>query len=260
MTNSRNILTTYVVPAISIVVIALLIALSRTVSWIFNIVLAVYIGAFFAYFIGRSILIFRKRVREVQDYLKSVKTGAIERLDSTDIAKLLERDTEFLSELTALQKRQLKSILLIFVSILVVFILYSVLLHAYIEKMLASMQGEFLRSFIESLIYLVILFGVYVAFTRAFKLSPQLASNIPYTPTKSLIIYKDAIILDDIYLLRAPVPAKNVVINDYKRYIEIELDDEYSKKIQLKRIRLYVKNPRDLWNEVLSKIVQVRRR
>ncbi len=260
MTDSKNILTTYVIPAISIVVIALLIALSRTVSWIFNIVLAVYIGGFFAYFIGKSIWTFKKRMNEVKEYLRSIKTGAIEKLDASDLTKLLERDSEFLSELTSIQKKQLKSIMLIFLSIIIVFALYTLFLHAYVERALIGVKQPFLRSFIESLIYLAILFGVYIAFIRAFKISPQLASNIPYTPMKSLVIYKDAIILDDLYLLRAPVPARNVVINDYRKYIEIELDDEYSKKIQLKRIRLYVRNPRELWNEVLSKIVQIRGR
>ncbi len=258
MTNSRNILTTYVVPAISIVVIALLIALSRTVSGIFNIVLGLYIGAFFAYFIGRSILTFRKRMQEVREYLRNIKSGAIERLGSSDIAKLMEKDTEFLSELASIQKKQFKSLMMIFVAILAVFLIYSSFLHSYIEHMLSGIQGEFLKSFTESIIYLAILFGVYIAFVKIFKISPQMASNIPYTPMKSLVIYKDAIILDDIYLLKAPVPAKNVVINDYRKYIEIELDDEYSKKLQLKKIRIYVKNPRELWNDVLSKIVQIK--
>jgi len=251
-------LITYVLPAASIVIIALLSALARTYNNpLFSILIFVYVGAFFGYFIGRAIWNFRKRLKEVHDYLKSVKTGALERLDSTDIAKLLERDTEYMKELTTIQKKQFRGLLLLLGLLFGFLILYTAFLGHYIHAAVSSIQNVFLRHFAESLLYLAIFFAAYILLIRFFRISPRAITDIPYTPMRSLVIYKDAIILDDIYLLKAPILAKKVTIDDRRKFIEIELEDKYGEKVQLRKVRLYVKSPRELWEQVLSKIVKI---
>ncbi|NPA99911.1 MAG: DUF2208 domain-containing protein [Crenarchaeota archaeon] len=257
-----TILLTYVVPAVSIVVISFLSALAAAYnSPIYNYIIIGYIAALFIAFMAQAGLTFRKKMREVKEYLKNVKHGAVERLATQDLMKLIEKDSEYISEITRIQKKQFKNILIVFGILMVLVLLYMTVLGRFISMILSTVSSKFWRAFLETFIYFSILIVIYIAMMRALKLTPsspgQMMIDIPYAPMRSLVIYKDAIILDDIYLLKAPIKARKVIINEKRRFIEIELEEEYAKKVGIRRVRLYVKNPKELWNECLSKIVQV---
>ncbi len=257
-----TILLTYVVPAVSIVVISFLSALAAAYnSPIYNYIIIGYIAALFIAFMAQAGLTFRKKMKEVQEYIKNVKHGAIERLATQDLMKLIEKDSEYISEITRIQKKQFKNILIVFGILMILVLLYMTVLGRFISMILSTISSKFWRAFLETFIYFSILIIIYIAMMRVLKLTPsspgQMMIDIPYAPMRSLVIYKDAIILDDIYLLRAPIKAKKVIINEKRRFIEIELEEEYAKKVGVRKVRLYVKNPKELWNDCLSKIVQV---
>ncbi|NPA23055.1 MAG: DUF2208 domain-containing protein [Crenarchaeota archaeon] len=257
-----TILLTYVIPAISIVVISFLSALAAAYnSPIYNYIIIGYIAALFIAFMAQAGLTFRRKMKEVREYVKNVKHGAVERLASQDLMKLIEKDSEYISEITKIQKKQFKNILIVFGILMILVLLYMTVLGRFISMILATVSSKFWRAFLETFIYFSILIVIYIAMMRVLKLTPsspgQMMLDIPYAPMRSLVVYKDAIILDDIYLLKAPIKAKKVIINEKRRFIEIELDEEYAKKVGVRRVRLYVKAPKELWNECLSKIVQV---
>ncbi len=256
-----SILVTYVIPIISIVIISFLSALAAAYSNpIYNYIVIGYIVALFAVFIAQAGITFRRKIKEVREYLKNVKHGALERLSTQDLMKLVEKDSEYISEITKIQKKQFKNILVIFGVLMLLVLLYTTVLGRFISDMLSVVHNKFWRAFFETFTYFSILIVIYVVLMKYLRLTPSshMVIDIPYAPMRSLVIYRDAIILDDVYLLRAPIKAKRVVINERRRFVEMELEDDYSRKIGIRRVRLYVKSPKELWNDVLSKIVQVR--
>ena len=256
-----TILITYVVPIVSIVIISFLSALAVAYNNpVFNYIVIAYIIALFAIFIGQAGITFRRKMKEVREYIKNVKHGAIERLAAQDLMKLIEKDSEYISEITKIQKRQFKNILVVFGILMLLVLLYMTVLGKFISSMLSIIHDKFWRAFCETFTYFSILIIIYVVLMKYLRLTPSshMVIDIPYAPMRSLVIYRDAIILDDVYLLKAPIKAKKVVINEKRRFVELELDDDYSRNVGIRRVRLYVKTPKELWNDVLSKMVQVR--
>ncbi len=259
MRDRSSIIVTYVLPALAVLIIPLLVALGQTYHTpVFEYLVIVYIVAIMGAMFAKVGLAFRKRMKEVHEYLKNVKTGALERLSSADLSKLIEKDTEYVRELVSIQKRQLRNVLITLGTFFAIFIIYSIFFSKYVATLFSGIKNTFWRTFLQTLTYFSIFVVAWFVMVRALKIHPMGAMvEIPYTPMRSLVIYRDAIILDEIYLLRAPIKAKKVVINERRKYIEIELEDDYAKQYQLRKIRLYVRSPKDLWNDVLSKMIQV---
>ena len=212
-----------------------------------------------------TVLNLRKRMKEVRDYLKNIKSGALERLTGSDITKVLEKDEEYIRELTKFSKKQFRSILILFGLLGLAFIIYvfglSHAVNSLVKILKHSIENPFQISFIKYIIYFTILFTIVYGVTRVLRLGfftpAEFTSSLPYTPTRSIVVFKDALILDDIYLLKAPIQVKQVIINEKRKFIELELTDDYRKILPSQKVRIYIRNPREFWEQLLSKLVKV---
>ncbi len=254
---------TYLTAAISIAVVALAFAWGEVsgntaLSW--GIGIAWLVGIIFLP-IGITLANARKRMKEAQSYVKSVRHGAIERLTGADIAKAIEKDPEFVAEMRRLAGRQLRNMILMFMIVIPVFFGYTYGLAPLIGSTLErSGLSDLARAYVRYLVYFGILFALIVAISRALRFGPegqQISSALPYTPMRSITLFRDALILDDMYLLRAPILVKQILIDERRRFLEISLSSEYKAPTPSSRIRLYVRSPREFWEEKLSRLVKL---
>ncbi len=81
-------------------------------------------------------------------------------------------------------------------------------------------------------------------------------TNYPYTVTKELVIFRDAMLIDGMYLLKSPIPVKQVIINEKRRFIEFELTKPLA-GLPYTRVRIYSKAPRDLWERSLRGLFKI---
>ncbi len=81
-------------------------------------------------------------------------------------------------------------------------------------------------------------------------------TDYPYTVTKELIIFRDAMLIDGMYLLKSPIQVRQIVINEKRRFIEFQLSKPLS-GLPYTKIRIYHKSPRDLWDRAMKNLFKV---
>lgn len=230
------------------------------------------IGLFIAYFIiifGFSMYVgYRSYVRNRNESEQYRRRQALSRLTSEDIRKAMERDYELSKEYSALSKKMFLNLGLMIVLLVAVLLVYSILFNKILSLVtliftnvtLPQSTVEFMRYFITYLVMFGVWFAVFyvVAKYTGLPFLSQGAStmqNIPYIPTKSVAFYKDAVIFDDLYVLKAPLEADNVMVDERRRFIEITLRKPTS-SIPYRRLRIYVRDPKGIWEKYVSKYLE----
>lgn len=232
-------------------------------SWLTPVLVITYITLFFGVMIGIGVKNFRKRMREVRQYLSSIKSGAVEKLTKDDIVKVLEKDAEYVRETSTYTKKQLKNMGIMLIIFIVIAVSYSTFLSHHLDVLSKSLGTNlglsvFWLKFVKYLIYFAILLAFLIIIPRifGFHLFPKTESlGIPYIPLKEIVFYKDAIILDNMYLLKAPLKVKQVIVNEKRRFIELEFSEVQA--LPSTKLRIYVKSPRDFWENLLSRYVKI---
>ncbi|WP_069807363.1 DUF2208 family protein [Vulcanisaeta thermophila] len=249
-------------------------------TYITMVVIIAYLVVFFGIVIAIGIRSTRARLREIENYMKSTRGGAVEKLTRDDFMKAMEKDPEYASETNRFVKSQLKNLIVLMVVLIGLIILYTYVLSGpfvTLSKYLAThfnigaalkpwftstveQANLFYAYFIDYLIYFAVFFVLmYVIFrlTRTpFMTTNVQISNFPYTVTKELIIYKDAMLLDGMYLLKSPISIKSLMINEKRRFIEFELSKPLP-GLPYTRIRIYYKSPRELWEESMKNLFKL---
>jgi len=231
------------------------------------------IGLFIAYFIiifGASIFMgyksYSKNRSESEQYRRR---QALSRLTGEDIRKAMERDYELPREYSALSKKMFLNLGIMLALLIAVLVVYSALFNrisAAISILLGNYPSmaqstlEFLRYFITYLIMFGIWFAVFYMVAKYTGLpylsqSTSMMQNIPYIPTKGVTFYKDAMILDDLYVLKAPLDAESVTVDERRRFVEITLKKPTS-TIPYRRLRIYARDPRGIWEKYVSKYLE----
>ena len=192
---------------------------------------------------------------------------ALSRLDRDDIVKAMEKDYELGREYSALSKRVLINLGILLALMVVVLVVYAVFygrLASVVEYTLASVgfSSEFYRLFMTYfLTYLIMFAAWFMVFYLAARYSglPYLTQsaasalqNMPFIPTKGVVFYKDAMILDEMYVVKAPLDVDSVKIDERRRFVEITLKKPIS-TIPYRRLRIYARDPRGIWEKYISK-------
>ncbi len=243
---------------------------------IMSIIIFAYIAAFLGAAFAFSIKRFRAGAKEVESYLRGVKSGAILKLTREDFLKAIERDPEHAVEMNRAFKAQMKGLLLSLGIVIVALMALSIFSH-YIESFalyITSTFGlyrykpwfvhtieesiEFYKYLINYLIYFTAFFTLVYVVLRVVRapLFGMARMDMPYTVNKELIAFKDALIIDGMFLLRAPIEVRQVVINERRRFLEFELVRPLP-GIPYRRIRIYHRSPRDLWEGVLKGLFRI---
>lgn len=82
------------------------------VTWI---IVIAYLVIFFGIVIAIGIRSTRVRFREIEEYMKSTKSGAIEKLTRDDFIKAMEKDPEYVQETNRFVKSQMKNLIILMV-------------------------------------------------------------------------------------------------------------------------------------------------
>ncbi|ADY00793.1 hypothetical protein VMUT_0582 [Vulcanisaeta moutnovskia 768-28] len=280
--NLRSKVLRYLWPILFTIVFALVGAwgnVSHETSITYIIVIA-YLAIFFGIVITIGIRSTRVRFREIEEYMKSTKSGAIEKLTRDDFMKAMEKDTEYAQEMNKFVKAQMKNLVILMVVLIGLLMLYTYVLSGpfitlakYISN--AVNIGYYLKPwftqtieeanlyyayFIDYLIYFGVFFVLMYVIFRMMRM-PFMTTNVqvtdyPYTVTKELIIFKDAMLIDGMYLLKSPIPVKQIIINEKRRFIEFQLSKPLS-GLPYTKIRIYHKSPRELWDKVMKNLFKV---
>ncbi|GGP19963.1 hypothetical protein GCM10007981_05780 [Thermocladium modestius] len=244
-------------------------------SWLSIGVFVGYLVIVFGAMIAMSYRTYRSNAAEIEKYKKQ---SALGKLDPDEIRKAMERDSELQKEYSQMSKGMFKNMFILLALLLVIIFIYPTLLSTVVNKFISAIITDyaaglatFYRSFLSYFFGYLVLFGVwflvFYVLSRALKLpfagqSANPMGNLPMIPSKGVIFYRDAFILDGSYIMRTPMAVKKVLINERRRFVEIELEQGPKDKkrnpmtMPYQRIRLYTKSPRELWNKVLSKYFQ----
>ena len=117
----------YVWPVVLILVFAALgawgnIAHEAFIVWVLVII---YLAAFFGIVIAIGIKNTRARLREIENYIKANKGGAVEKLTRDDFIKAMEKDPEYVEETNKFVKSQLKNLIILMVVLIGLLVLYT---------------------------------------------------------------------------------------------------------------------------------------
>ena len=247
------------------------------VTWV---IVIVYLVVFFGIVMVVGIRSTRTRLREIEDYMKASKGGAVEKLTRDDFMKAMEKDPEYVQETNKFVKSQLKNMVILMVILIGLLMLYTYVLSgpfvtlsgyianstnmgAYAKPWFTQTIEEanrFYAYFIDYLIYFGIFFVLMYVIFRIMRM-PFMTTNVqitdyPYTVTKELIIFKDAILIDGMYLLKSPIPVKQVIINEKRRFVEFELTRPLT-GLPYTKVRIYSKSPRELWDKTMKSLFKV---
>lgn len=239
------------------------------------VLVAAYVAVFFGIMIFYGIRNARRRIKDIEDYVRDNKSGAVQRLSRDDFLKAMEKDTEYMSETSRFMRAQFKNTFLVLGVVIALLTAYPFLFSkafydaaSYLEShfpsaglgsWFCSILGvldkcdQFYTHLAVYLIYFGFFFIVMLIITRAMR-APFLTTNIqirdlPYIVSREFVIYKDAIIIDNMYLLRAPIEVNRVVINEKRRFVEFELVKQLP-YLPYTKVRVYTKSPRELWEKM----------
>jgi uncharacterized membrane protein len=272
----------YVWPVVFVLAFAALgawgnIAHETFIVWVLVII---YLAAFFGIVIALGIKNTRARLREIENYMKTNRGGAVEKLTRDDFVKAMEKDPEYVEETSRFVKSQLKNLVILMVVLIGLLVLYTyvlsgpfIVLARYIANSLniggylkpwftntIEEANQFYAYFIDYLIYFgvffVLMYVVFKLLNMPFMSTNVQITNYPYTVTKELVIFKDAMLIDGMYLLKSPIPVKQVIINEKRRFIEFELAKPLA-GLPYTRVRIYSKAPRDLWERSLRGLFKI---
>ncbi|MCG2869340.1 MAG: DUF2208 domain-containing protein [Vulcanisaeta sp.] len=272
----------YVWPVVFVLAFAALgawgnIAHETFIVWVLVII---YLAAFFGIVIALGIKNTRARLREIENYMKTNRGGAVEKLTRDDFIKAMEKDPEYVEETSRFVKSQLKNLVILMVVLIGLLVLYTyvlsgpfIVLARYIANSLniggylkpwftntIEEANQFYAYFIDYLIYFgvffVLMYVVFKLLNMPFMSTNVQITNYPYTVTKELIIFRDAMLIDGMYLLKSPIPVKQVIINEKRRFIEFELTKPLA-GLPYTRVRIYSKAPRDLWERSLRGLFKI---
>lgn len=227
------------------------------------------IGLFIAYFIiifGASFYMgYRAYSRNRAESEQYRKRQALSRLSGDDIRKAMERDLELPKEYSSLGRKMFLSLLVLIVLLIAVIFLYSLIFDRILGVVSAYMSGLNMSpktlSFMEYFVTYLVVFGIwFLVFYLTARLTgiPYLTQgasamqNIPYIPSKGVVFYRDAMILDDLYVIKAPIDAEKVIVDERRRFIEISLKSNTS-GLPYRRLRIYARDPRGVWEKYVSK-------
>ncbi|WP_291764643.1 DUF2208 family protein [Caldivirga sp. UBA161] len=262
---------------------------SKTMMYVLWVVTPVAFAAFFAWgqviknywmpiglFIAYFILIFGiSAYAGYKSYSRNRREGdqyrrrqALSRLTGDDIRKAMERDYELPKEYSALSKKMFLNLGIMIVLLVAVLLVYSTLFNKIAEVIsallgnttMAQSTAVFLRYFITYLIMFGIWFAVFYVVAKYTGLpylsqNTSMMQNMPYIPTKSVAFYKDAVIFDDLYVLKAPLDADSVMVDEKRRFVEIVLKKPMS-NLPYRRLRIYARDPRGIWEKYVSKYLE----
>ncbi|MFP3216508.1 MAG: DUF2208 family protein [Vulcanisaeta sp.] len=272
----------YVWPVVFVLAFAALgawgnIAHETFIVWVLVII---YLAAFFGIVIALGIKNTRARLREIENYMKTNRGGAVEKLTRDDFIKAMEKDPEYVEETSRFVKSQLKNLVILMVVLIGLLVLYTyvlsgpfIVLARYIANSLniggylkpwftntIEEANQFYAYFIDYLIYFgvffVLMYVVFKLLNMPFMSTSVQITNYPYTVTKELVIFRDAMLIDGMYLLKSPIPVKQVIINEKRRFIEFELTKPLA-GLPYTRVRIYSKAPRDLWERSLRGLFKI---
>jgi uncharacterized membrane protein len=272
----------YVWPVVFVLAFAALgawgnIAHETFIVWVLVII---YLAAFFGIVIALGIKNTRARLREIENYMKTNRGGAVEKLTRDDFVKAMEKDPEYVEETSRFVKSQLKNLVILMVVLIGLLVLYTyvlsgpfIVLARYIANSLniggylkpwftntIEEANQFYAYFIDYLIYFgvffVLMYVVFKLLNMPFMSTNVQITNYPYTVTKELVIFRDAMLIDGMYLLKSPIPVKQVIINEKRRFIEFELTKPLA-GLPYTRVRIYSKAPRDLWERSLRSLFKI---
>ena len=247
------------------------------VTWI---IVIAYLVIFFGIVIAIGIRSTRVRFREIEEYMKSTRTGAIEKFTHDDFIKAMEKDPEYVQETNRFVKSQMKNLIILMVVLIGLLLLYTYVLSGpfialakyisnsinigyYLKPWFTPTLQEanlFYAYFIDYLIYFGVFFILMYVIFRIMRM-PFMTTNVqitdyPYTVTKELIIFRDAMLIDGMYLLKSPILVKQVVINEKRRFVEFQLSRPLT-GLPYTKIRIYHKSPRDLWDRAMKNLFKI---
>ncbi len=244
------------------------------------IIVIAYLAIFFGIVIVMGIRSTRTRFREIEEYMKVSKTGAVEKLTRDDFMKAMEKDPEYMQETNKFVKSQMKNMVVLMVVLIGLLMLYTYVLSGpfislakyisntvnigyYLKPWFTQTIEEanlFYAYFIDYLIYFgvffVLMYVIFRVMRMPFMTTNVQISNFPYTINKELIVFKDAMLIDGMYLLKSPIPVKQVVINEKRRFVEFELVKPLP-GFPYSKIRIYHKSPRELWDKAMKNLFKV---
>lgn len=272
----------YVWPIAFVLVFAIVgawgnIAHETSITWI---IVIAYLAIFFGIAIAIGIRSTRVRFREIEEYMKMTKSGAVEKLTRDDFMKAMEKDPEYIQETNRFVKSQMKNMVILMVVLIGLLLLYTYVLSGpfialakyisdtvdigyYLKPWFTPTVQEanlFYAYFIDYLIYFGVFFILMYVIFRIMRM-PFMSMNVqitdyPYTVTKELIIFRDAMLIDGMYLLKSPIQVKQIVINEKRRFIEFQLSKPLS-GLPYTKIRIYHKSPRDLWDKAMKALFKI---
>ncbi|WP_054844484.1 DUF2208 family protein [Vulcanisaeta souniana] len=245
------------------------------------VIVIAYLAIFFGIVIVMGIRSTRTRFREIEEYMKVSKTGAVEKLTRDDFMKAMEKDPEYMQETNKFVKSQMKNMVVLMVVLIGLLMLYTYVLSGgpfislakyisntvnigyYLKPWFTQTIEEanlFYAYFIDYLIYFgvffVLMYVIFRVMRMPFMTTSVQISNFPYTINKELIIFKDAMLIDGMYLLKSPIPVKQVIINEKRRFVEFELVKPLP-GFPYSKIRIYHKSPRELWDKAMKNLFRV---
>ncbi|MFP3305809.1 MAG: DUF2208 family protein [Thermocladium sp.] len=244
-------------------------------SWLSIGVFVGYLVIVFGIMIAMSYKSYKSNSVEIEKYKRQ---SALGKLDPDEIRKAMERDAELQKEYSQMSKGMFKNMFILLALLLVIIFIYPTLLSTVVNRFITALIARyavgmtvFYQDFLSYFIGYLVLFGVwflvFYALSRVLKLpfAGQAANpmgNLPMIPSKGVVFYRDAFILDGSYIMKTPLAVKRILINEKRRFVEIELEskpqNQKRRGMQLpyQRIRLYTKSPKELWSKILSKYFQ----
>ncbi|MCG2894983.1 MAG: DUF2208 family protein [Vulcanisaeta sp.] len=97
-------------------------------TFIVWVLVIIYLAAFFGIVIALGIKNTRARLREIENYMKTNRGGAVEKLTRDDFIKAMEKDPEYVEETSRFVKSQLKNLVILMVVLIGLLVLYTYVL------------------------------------------------------------------------------------------------------------------------------------
>lgn len=192
---------------------------------------------YFVLFFGISIAMGLRAYRRGTAEAREVARGKpLLEIDEKEVNKVLEKDKGIAAEYRKMARASLMPLFTLPIFVAAAAFLFPVV-PAYVDNALRGVVGDYLATFLGYLAVLSVFAILGLATYRPVQM-PRIARNVK--------VYERGIVIDKVLGLRAPVEVKGYVVNEERKFVELNLGGQV--------IRIYYRDVKEL-DSLLSKMV-----
>lgn len=192
-----------------------------------------YFVLFFGISIAMGLRAYRRGTAEAREVAKG---RPLLEIDEKEVNKVLEKDREITAEYRRMARASFMPMVTLPIFILAAAFLFPVV-PAYVDNTLRDVVGEYAARFLGYLAVLSVFAALGLVTYRPVQM-PRIA--------RSVKVYERGIVIDKVLGLRAPVEVKGYVVNEERRFVELNLGGQI--------IRIYYRDVKEL-DSLLSKMI-----